>query len=109
MKRAQEKAPWHNDQGEDDALSEKTPTRRRTKDGKVLYFAWCPADFNAKTSHLTDEARSAYRELIDFAFLHGRSQIDLPDDERYLQMAAKAKLEHWPTIRFLLFDCPKPM
>jgi uncharacterized protein YdaU (DUF1376 family) len=90
-------------------LSEKKSARRRIEDGRVIYFMWCPADFNAKTTHLTDEARSAYRELIDFAFLHGRFQTDLPDDDRYLMMAAKAKPRHWPTIRYLLFECPKPM
>lgn len=91
------------------AADAKRSTRRRIEDGRVLYFMWCPADFNAKTSHLTDEARAAYRELLDFAFLHGRNQTDLPDDDRYLMMAAKAKPRHWPTIKFLLFECPKPM
>lgn len=97
------------DQRAGDTSSSKNSTRRRMKNDEILYVAWCPADFNAKTSHLTDEARSAYRELLDFAFLHGRNQTDLPDDDRYLQMAARAKPEHWPTIRYLLFECPKPM
>jgi uncharacterized protein YdaU (DUF1376 family) len=88
---------------------EKKTTRRRIEDGRVLYFMWCPADLNAKTTHLTDEARSAYRELLDFAFLHGRDQTDLPDDDRYLMMAAKAKARNWDTIKFLLFECAKPM
>jgi uncharacterized protein YdaU (DUF1376 family) len=84
-------------------------TRRRTQDGRVIFYAWCPADFNAKTSHLTDDARQAYRELLDFAFLHGRDQTDLPAHDSYLMRGARASQEEWPAIRSQLFEGPKPL
>lgn len=52
------------------------------------WFAWFPADYRAKTAHLTFEQDSAYRRLID-AYYERRGP--LPCDRQALHRLASAQ------------------
>lgn len=51
------------------------------------WIAWYPADYSAKTGHLTFEEDSAYRRLLDHCYSSGKA---LPNDDARLLRIAKA-------------------
>jgi len=83
---------------------------KRPAEAKRLdWFAWSPGDFRAMVSHLPKATQHAFRDLLDHAFLHGRDQTDLPDDDELFQEVVGQTAEEWMRTRRRLFTGPRPM
>jgi uncharacterized protein YdaU (DUF1376 family) len=83
---------------------------RRPAEAKRLdWFAWSPGDFRAMVSHLPKATQHAFRDLLDHAFLHGRDQTDLPDDDELFQDVVGQTADEWMTTRRRLFTGPRPL
>jgi uncharacterized protein YdaU (DUF1376 family) len=83
--------------------------KRPAEDKRLEWFAWSPGDFYAMVSHLPKATQHAYRDLLDHAFLHGRDQTDLPDDDELLQEVVGQTADEWTRTRRRLFTGPRPM
>ncbi len=84
--------------------------QKRPAEAKRLdWFAWSPGDFRAMVSHLPKATQHAFRDLLDHAFLHGRDQTDLPDDDEMFQDVVGQTADEWMRTRRRLFTGPRPM
>jgi len=83
--------------------------KRPTEAKRLDWFAWSPGDFYAMVSHLPKATQHAFRDLLDHAFLHGRDQTDLPDDDELLQEVVDQTADEWMRTRRRLFTGPRPM
>jgi uncharacterized protein YdaU (DUF1376 family) len=83
--------------------------KRPTEAKRLEWFAWSPGDFYAMVSHLPKATQHAFRDLLDHAFLHGRDQTDLPDDDELFQEVVGQSADEWTRTRRRLFTGPRPM
>jgi len=83
--------------------------KRPAEAKRLEWFAWSPGDFYAMVSHLPKATQHAFRDLLDHAFLHGRDQTDLPDDDELFQEVVGQAADEWTRTRRRLFTGPRPM
>ena len=84
--------------------------KRPSAEGKRLeWFAWSPSDFLSAIAHLPKATQHAYRDLLDHAFLHGRDQTDLPDDDELLQDVVGQTADDWPKTKRRLCAGARPL
>ncbi len=83
-------------------------TKNQPEEKRLEWFAWSPGDFYSMISHLPKATKHAYRDLLDHAFLHGRDQTDLPDDDELLREVVGQTATQWAKTRRRLFTGPWP-
>jgi uncharacterized protein YdaU (DUF1376 family) len=84
-------------------------TKHLQEEKRLEWFAWSPGDFYSMISHLPKATKHAYRDLLDHAFLHGRDQTDLPDDDELLREVVGQTASQWAKTRRRLFTGPWPL